>query len=87
MVENNGVENKRPQKSIGTTIFLVIAFLLIGYLFFENYSLKQKVEYYANLSDEFHKNIYARVDGTGSDGSHMLSISDVYYKRYFDGKD
>ena len=86
MSEGNVVEYKQ-QNNVGTNIFLVIAFILIGYLFYENYSLKQKMEYYANISDEFHQNIYARVDATGSDGSHVLSISDVYYKRYFDNKE
>lgn len=87
MSENNNVEIKQPKKSIGTIIFLVIAFMLIGYLLIENYSLKKKMEYYANISDEFNQNIYARVDATGSDGSHVLSISDVYYKRYFENKE
>lgn len=86
MSEDNGAENKKTKKGIGTSVLLTIAFILIGYLLFENYSLKQRMEYYANISDEFHQNIYARVDATGSDGSHMLSISDVYYKRYFDNK-
>lgn len=33
--------------------------------------------------NEFHKNLYAQVEGSYRAGAHALSISDVYYRKYF----
>lgn len=77
------LEEKKYNKSLKTRIAFIIAFILIGYLLLENYSLKERLDYYVEKTDEFHSNIYARVDSNPKDGSHDLAVSDVYYKRYF----
>lgn len=63
--------------------FIVIAFVMIGYLLICNYDLRMKVEYYSEQMNEFHSNLYAQVDGSYKDGAHALSISDIYYRKYF----
>jgi len=76
-------EEKKVNKSIKTRIAFIIVFILIGYLFLENYSLKERLDYYADRSNEFHENLYAQTEGSYKDGAHIISISDVYYRRYF----
>lgn len=62
-----------------------------------NYYSKLSDEYYNNLYDalkkysdistEFHNNLYAQRDGSLRDGAHTLSISDIYYRKYFKSSD
>lgn len=33
--------------------------------------------------NEFNENLYAQVEGSYKDGAHTLSISDIYYRKYF----
>lgn len=80
-------EKKRSVKLTGIKIFLFLAFLAIGYLAYKNYELTQKLEYYVEYTNEFHNNLYAQVDGFLRDGAHTLSISDVYYRKYFKSED
>ena len=83
-------ENTNSTKTTGIKIFLVLAFVAIGFLCYKNYELnlklelcKSEIEYYSEISDEFHKNLYATKTGSYSQGTHTLSISDVYYEKYF----
>ena len=90
MSENNG----DSAKTTGIKIFLVLAFVAIGFLCYKNYELNQKlefcnsqIEYYSELNEEFHKNLYASQTGSYSQGTHSLSISDIYYQKYFNSND
>ena len=63
-------------------------------LCYKNYELNQKlefcnsqIEYYSELNEEFHKNLYASQTGSYSQGTHSLSISDIYYQKYFNSND
>ena len=80
-------EKNSSVKLTGIKIFLFLAFLAIGYLAYKNYELTQKLEYYVEYTNEFHNNLYAQVDGFLRDGAHTLSISDVYYRKYFKSED
>lgn len=53
--------------------------------------MNYKMDYYSkqikeltDYTDEFHNNLYARVNSNNSNGSHDLSISDIYYKKHFE---
>ncbi len=68
----------------------IIFAIALAYLLYANFSLKMKVEnlqekldWYAEQSDEFHNSLYARTLGSVNDGAHELSVSDVYYRKYF----
>ncbi|MCR5494532.1 MAG: hypothetical protein K6F15_02755 [Treponema sp.] len=75
---------KRDKKtSIGTKIGFIIAFFLIGLLILENMNLKERIDYYVEKNDEFQSNLYASTEGSYRQGAHTLSISDVYYEKYF----
>ena len=81
-------------RNTGIKIFLVLAFVAIAFLCYKNFELNQKIEicnsqieYYSELSEEFHKNLYASQTGSLSQGTHALSISDVYYQKYFNSND
>ena len=39
------------------------------------------------MNEEFSSNLYAQIDGSVKDGAHTLSISDVYYRKYFKSND
>jgi hypothetical protein len=87
-------ENGNSTKTTGIKFFLVLAFVAIVFLCYKNYELNQKLEfcnkqleYYSELSEEFHKNLYASQTGSYSQGTHTLSISDVYYQKYFNTND
>lgn len=73
----------KKEKHTAMKFFIVIAFVLIGYLLICNYNLKQKVDYYSEQMNEFNENLYAQVEGSYKDGAHTLSISDIYYRKYF----
>ncbi len=73
----------KNEKHTVMKFFIVIAFVAIGYLLICNYNLKQKLEDYSVQMNEFHENLYAQVEGSYRDGAHTLSISDVYYRKYF----
>ena len=75
-------EKNSSVKLTGIKIFLFLAFLA-----YKNYELTQKLEYYVEYTNEFHNNLYAQVDGSLRDGAHTLSISDVYYRKYFKSED
>ncbi|MCR5699112.1 MAG: hypothetical protein K6G52_05650 [Treponemataceae bacterium] len=49
-------------------------------------SLRIQVEDITKTQNEFHENLYAQVEGSYRDGAHTLSISDIYYRKYFDTK-
>ncbi|MGI5076940.1 hypothetical protein [Treponema maltophilum] len=51
--------NEKVVKITRIKIFLVLAFVAIGVLSYQNCELNQKLEYYAEMSDEFHKKLYA----------------------------
>ncbi len=76
-------EEKNNGKLIGIKIFLIFAFIAIGYLAYKNYELSEKLNYYIEYTNEFHSNLYAQVDGSFRDGAHTLSISDIYYRKHF----
>ncbi len=76
-------EENNSGKLIGIKIFLVFAFIAIGYLAYKNHELTEKLNYYIEYTDEFHSNLYAQVDGSYRDGAHTLSISDIYYRKHF----
>lgn len=87
-------ENSKEIKTSGIKIFLVLAFVAIGFLCYKNYELNiklnncnEKLQYYVEQNDEFHKNLYAQVEGSYRDGAHALSISDIYYRKYFKSSD
>ena len=87
-------ENYNSTKTTGIKIFLVLAFVAIAFLCYKNYELNQKLEfvnsqleYYSEVSNEFHKNLYASQSGSYSQGTHTLSISDVYYQKYFNSSE
>ena len=80
----------KKEKHTAMKFFIAIAFVAIGYLLICNYNLKQKLElcsaqleFYSDQMSEFHKNLYAQVEGSYRDGAHKLSISDVYYRKYY----
>lgn len=73
----------KKEKHTAMKFFIAIAFVAIGYLLICNYDLKQKLEFYSEQMNEFHENLYAQVEGSYRDGAHTLSISDVYYRKYF----
>ena len=77
-------ESKKDGKS---KILFWIAFIAIGILAYNNYTLKQELHYYMEKSDEFHSNLYAQTLSTSPSGAHTLSISDVYYRKYFKSED
>lgn len=79
--------NEKVVKITRIKIFLVLAFVAIGVLSYQNCELNQKLEYYAEMSDEFHKKLYAQVEGSYKNGAHTLSISDIYYRKYFKSED
>ena len=56
--------NEKVVKITGIKIFLVLAFVAIGVLSYKICELNQKLKYYAEMSDEFHENLYARVEGS-----------------------
>lgn len=73
----------KKEKHTVMKFFIAIAFVAIGYLLICNYDLKCKLEFYSEQMNEFHENLYAQVEGSYRDGAHTLSISDVYYRKYF----
>lgn len=73
----------KKEKHTVMKFFIAIAFVMIGYLLMCNYNLKQKLEFYSEQMNEFHENLYVQVEGSYMDGAHTLSISDVYYRKYF----
>ena len=110
--------SENSNKPVGIIIFLVIAFVAIGYLGYTNYilnsklelcneeldliseqlenhrealnscieymkSVNERVDYYAEISNDFHSNLYAQTIGSAGSGAHTLSISDVYYRKNF----
>ena len=86
--ENNNSKNK------WVSLLLVIAFVAIAILFYKNYELSKKleicnsqIEYYSEINNEFHKNLYADQLGSFNQGTHTLYISDVYYQKYFNSND
>ena len=95
MEETEKVIIREKTKSlVGIKIFVFLAFIGLGISGFVNYylytqlqSLNYQIERVSEYTDEFHKNLYARVNSTYSDGSHILSISDVYYRKHFDSSD
>ena len=66
----------KPKTSKIVKILLGICILSIVCLFIEISDLREK-------NKEFHENLYASQNGSFSQGTHGLSISDVYYQRYF----
>lgn len=46
-------------------------------------SVNERVDYYAEISNDFHSNLYAQTIGSAGSGAHTLSISDVYYRKNF----
>ena len=87
-------ENGNSTNTTGQKIFLVLAFVAIAFLCYKNYELNKKIEfcnsqieYYSEINNEFHKNLYATKTGSHSQGTHALSISDVYYQKYFSSND
>ncbi len=81
MAEDLKVTPKKG-KGILVAILFVITFGAIIYLAYDNHKLKTNLNYYISVQDEFHDNLYARISN-GYDGSHELSISDIYYRKYF----
>ena len=86
--------NGKSSGTIGMKLYLFLDFVAIFFLVYKNYLLKQEVDvcnkqiqYLSEYIDEFHKNLYAQVDGSYRDGAHSLSISDVYYRKYFKSSD
>ena len=99
MEENEKIIIQEKTKSTaGIKFFLFLAFLGLaasGYFNYYLYKQLQEVHYemeYCNrqveevtdYTNEFHKNLYARIGTSYADGSHILSISDIYYKKYFE---
>ncbi len=76
-------ENNKPVKVTWLKCFLFIAFFAIGYLTYKNYILSEKLDYYIEYTKEFHENLYASQTGSLTQGTHSLSISDIYYQKYF----
>lgn len=83
-------EINKTVRTTGIKIFLFLAFVAIAILCYNTFVLYQKLEicnaqleYYAEQSIEFHENLYASQTGSYSQGTHTLSISDVYYNKYF----
>lgn len=77
-------ENGNSSKTTGIKIFLVLAFVAIAFLCYKNYELNQKleylntqIEYYSEVSDEFHKNLYASQTGSYSQG-HIRSLFQMF---------
>ena len=66
---------------------LSIALVLIFILFLDNLSLRVQVHDIAETQNEFHQNLYAQVEGSYRDGAHALSVSDIYYRKYFKSTD
>ena len=56
--------NEKVVKITRIKIFLVLAFVAIGVLSYKICELNQKLEYYTEMSDEFHKNLYAQGEGS-----------------------
>lgn len=70
-------------------VLAVFAIMLV-YVLYANFTLnlkvkdlQEKLDWYAEQSDEFHTNLYAGTLGSVNDGAHELYVSDIYYRKYF----
>ncbi len=96
--EKTVVIKEKPKSTAGIKFFLFLAFVGLAASGYFNYYLykqlqeihyemnycKAQVEEITDYTDEFHRNLYARISSTYTDGSHILSISDIYYKKHFE---
>ena len=77
----------KKKHNVAIKVLLSIALVLIFILFLDNLSLRVQVHDIAETQNEFHQNLYAQVEGSYRDGAHALSVSDIYYRKYFKSKD
>lgn len=80
--------DEKPKKHTHVFLIVVIVLLVVWNVqqLFRIVALEDEIselQYVAKEYEDFASNLYATRNSTGSEGSHTLSVSDIYYRKNF----
>lgn len=82
------IMDEKPKKHTHVFLVVVIVLLVVWNVqqLFRIVALEDEIselQYVAKEYEDFASNLYATRNSTGSEGSHTLSVSDIYYRKNF----